>query len=61
MRAIARCSWQHWRSLADAKGAGRVALTPGLRSQLRVLAEGADDEVAECAEGILRDPLSTAG
>ena len=37
-------------ALADAS---RVALTPGLRSQLRVLAEGADDELAERAEEIL--------
>ena len=35
------------------QGVKRVALTPGLRSQLRVLAEGADDEVAERAEEIL--------
>ncbi len=40
-------------ALADAKRAGRVALTPGLRSQLRVLAEGTDDELAERAEEIL--------
>jgi hypothetical protein len=33
--------------------APRVGLTPGLRSQLRVLAEGADDELAERAEEIL--------
>jgi hypothetical protein len=31
----------------------RVALTPGLRSQLRILAEGADDELAERSEEIL--------
>ena len=31
----------------------RVALTPGLRSQLRVLAAGVDDELAERAEEIL--------
>jgi len=30
-----------------------VALTAGLRSQLRVLAEGSDDELAERAEEIL--------
>lgn len=34
-------------------GADRVALTSGLRSQLRVLAEGPDDELAERAEEIL--------
>jgi hypothetical protein len=31
----------------------RVTPTPGLRSQLRVLAEGADDELAERSEEIL--------
>jgi hypothetical protein len=34
-------------------GADRVAVTSGLRSQLRVLAEGSDDELAERAEEIL--------
>lgn len=34
-------------------GAGRVTPTPGLRAQLRTLAAGADDEVAERAEEIL--------
>ncbi len=33
--------------------AGSVASTAGLRSQLRVLAEGSDDELAERAEEIL--------
>ena len=40
-------------ALGALAGEGRVALTPGLRSQLRVLAEGADDELAERAEEIL--------
>ena len=40
-------------ALAEAVAAGGVALTAGLRSQLRVLAEGADDELAERAEEIL--------
>jgi hypothetical protein len=34
-------------------GPDRVALTPGLRSQLRVLAQAADDELAERAEEVL--------
>jgi hypothetical protein len=39
---------------ALAPGAGRAcALTPGLRSQLRTLAAGADDELAEAAEAAL--------
>ncbi len=40
-------------ALGEALGAGGVALTAGLRSQLRVLAEGPDDELAERAEDIL--------
>ena len=40
-------------ALGALAGENRVALTPGLRSQLRVLAEGADDELAERAEEIL--------
>ena len=40
-------------ALGALAGEGRVALTSGLRSQLRVLAEGADDELAERAEEIL--------
>ena len=40
-------------ALGALAGESRVALTPGLRSQLRVLAEGADDELAERAEEIL--------
>jgi hypothetical protein len=34
-------------------GAGRLALSPGLRAQLRTLAEGLDDELAEAAEAAL--------
>jgi hypothetical protein len=40
-------------ALGDAVVAGGVALTAGLRSQLRVVAEGSDDELAERAEAIL--------
>jgi hypothetical protein len=40
-------------ALGALTGEDRVALTSGLRSQLRVLAEGADDELAERAEEIL--------
>ena len=40
-------------ALGEAVGAGGVALTAGLRSQLRVLAEASDDELAERAEAIL--------
>jgi hypothetical protein len=40
-------------ALGALRAADRVALTPGLRSQLRVLAAGADDEMAEHAEEIL--------
>jgi hypothetical protein len=36
-----------------AQGPARVALTPGLRSQLRILADGSDDELAERSEEIL--------
>jgi hypothetical protein len=40
-------------ALADGIAAGRIALGTGLRAQLRVLAGGADDELAERAEQIL--------
>ena len=40
-------------SLAEEVAAKRLVLTTGLRSQLRGLAEGSDDEMAERAEGIL--------
>ena len=40
-------------SLADEVGARRLALTSGLRSQLRRLAEGPDDALAESAETLL--------
>ena len=40
-------------ALGEVGAAAGVALTPGLRSQLRVLAEGSDDELAERAEEIL--------
>jgi hypothetical protein len=40
-------------SLADEIAAGRLAPTAGLRSQLRVLADGPDDALAEQAEEIL--------
>jgi hypothetical protein len=40
-------------SLAEETRAGRVALTQGLRSRLRILAAGSDDELAERAEEIL--------
>jgi hypothetical protein len=40
-------------ALAGEGGGERVALTPGLRSRLRSLAEGLDDELAEAAEAAL--------
>ena len=40
-------------ALGETSAAGGVAMTAGLRSQLRVLAEGSDDELAERAEEIL--------
>jgi hypothetical protein len=40
-------------ALGALAGADRVVLTSGLRSQLRVLSEGPDDELAERAEEIL--------
>ena len=43
-------------ALAEAVAAKRLALTAGLRSQLRVLADGADDELAERAAEILGGP-----
>ena len=41
------------RALAERSAAGELALTAGLRSQLRMLAEGLDDELAEVAEEVL--------
>lgn len=41
-------------ALADGIAAGRLALSPGLRAQVRMLAEGSDDELAEAAERVLR-------
>lgn len=41
-------------ALAEGVAAGRIALSPGLRAQLRTLAEGSDDELAEAAEAALR-------
>jgi len=40
-------------ALGEAVAGGGVVLTAGLRSQLRVLAEGSDDTLAERAEEIL--------
>lgn len=40
-------------AVAEEIGADRLALTPGLRAQLRSLAEGLDDELAEAAEAAL--------
>lgn len=40
-------------ALAEEVAAGRLAPTAGLRSQLRVLAAGLDDALAEAAEAIL--------
>jgi hypothetical protein len=40
-------------ALLPEAGAGRVALTTGLRAQLRTLAFGDDDELAEAAEAAL--------
>jgi hypothetical protein len=40
-------------ALADGVGAGRIALGSGLRAQLRTLAEGLDDALAEAAEAVL--------
>jgi hypothetical protein len=40
-------------ALAEEIAAGRATLTPGVRAQLRLLAAGADDEIAERAEGLL--------
>jgi len=39
-------------ALAAEVAARRIALTPGLRSQLRVLAAGSDDELASRAENV---------
>ena len=41
------------RALAERRAAGELALTAGLRAQLRMLAEGLDDELAEAAEEAL--------
>jgi hypothetical protein len=41
------------RVLAERRAAGELALTAGLRAQLRMLAEGLDDELAEAAEEAL--------
>lgn len=43
-------------ALAEEIAAGRLALSPGLRSQLRVLSAGPDDELAERAEALLARP-----
>jgi len=40
-------------ALAEEVAAKRIAPSAGLRSQLRVLAEGADDALAESAENVL--------
>ena len=40
-------------ALGEGVASGGIALTAGLRSQLRVLAEASDDELAERAEEIL--------
>jgi len=40
-------------ALGEGVGAGRIALGAGLRAQLRTLAEGLDDELAEAAEAAL--------
>jgi hypothetical protein len=41
-------------ALRAAAEAGRLALTPGQRSQLRTLAQGRDDAVADAAEALLQ-------
>ena len=38
-----------------ARAAGSLEVTPGLRSRLRMLAEGPDDAVADAAEELLED------
>lgn len=40
-------------ALGEGLRAGRMALSAGLRSQLRILAEGPDDALAEAAEALL--------
>lgn len=40
-------------ALLASRGEGRLALTPGLRTQLRMLAESPDDAVASAAEDLL--------
>jgi len=40
-------------ALTAARASGSIATTGGLRSQLRMLAEASDDEIAESAEGLL--------
>jgi hypothetical protein len=41
-------------ALAEGVAGGRIALSAGLRAQLRTLADGPDDELAEAAEAVLR-------
>ena len=41
------------RALGERRRSGELALTAGLRAQLRTLAEGLDDELAEAAEDAL--------
>ncbi len=40
-------------ALGDARASGALEVSPGLRTQLRMLAQDADDEVAETAEEVL--------
>ncbi len=42
--------------LAERAAAGRLGLTAGLRTQLRLLVQGPDDDVAERAEELLARP-----
>jgi hypothetical protein len=49
-RALQLAALAAW---AEETAAGRATPSPGLRAQLRTLAEGADDELAERAEEIL--------
>ena len=43
-------------ALLAARGAGTLALTSGLRTQLRMLAASSDDAVASAAEELLEGP-----
>jgi len=43
------------RALLDLRRAGSLAPSAGLRSQIRVLAQGFDDDVAEAAEDLLAE------